>query len=185
MAARHSSPGGCSPPTPGSHFKRVREHSRKVKTLLDSTVTTALFKVKALLDSTVTNCMKVKSVQIAHFLPSAGPLLTSHRKTVLRDRDTWQPDILRFTYQSEQAQNSQVQTLCLPDTKSIHFVHTYLRNSALVLCSLRLQLLRPIRTARALRNTSAGGSRIRAKSAIARRTKKTRERSTSEGSTED
>ena len=87
MAARHSSLGGCSPPTPGSHFKRVREHSRKVKTLLDSTVTTALFKVKALLDSTVTNCIKVKSIQMTNFLPSAGPLLTSHRKTVLRDRD--------------------------------------------------------------------------------------------------
>ena len=87
MAVRHSSQGGCSPPTPGSHFKRAREHLRKVKTPLDSTVTTALFKVKALLDSTVTNCIKVKSVQIADFLPSAGPLLTSHRKTVLRDRD--------------------------------------------------------------------------------------------------
>ena len=54
-----------------------------------------------------------------------------------------------------------------PHAKAIHFVHTYLRNSALVLCALRLLLLRPIHTARALRNTIAGGSRIRAKSAIA------------------
>ena len=66
-----------------------------------------------------------------------------------------------------------------PHTKSIHFVHTYLRNSALVLCSLRLQLLRPIHTARAPRNTIAGGSRFRAKSAIARREERTAKSSTS------
>ena len=41
----------------------------------------------------LTDGIKEKSVQRANFLPSAGPLLTSHRKTVLRDRDTWQPDI--------------------------------------------------------------------------------------------
>ena len=66
-----------------------------------------------------------------------------------------------------------------PNTKSIHFVHTYLRNGALVLCSLRLQTHWPTHTTKALRNTIAGGSRVRAKSAIARRKQRTAESSTS------
>ena len=44
-----------------------------------------------------------------------------------------------------------------PHAKAFHFVHTYLRNSALVLCSLRLQPLRLIHTARALREVRESG----------------------------